>query len=227
MPLGRLLGTSWSVSGNSWRVLGASCSVLGCSWSVLGASWSVVSSSWSVLGASWSQLGRSWVSLGPNLATLGRLLDPTWRLLGALGPNLAALGFNLQLLGSLWVSTWPFQMAPKRLCSLLARTACPACAPGLPALLPCPRAWPVERQAVHCTPICAAHPGLLYSQPCPVHPSLLVSLAYALTHKLPFELTQQLPVRTKLHLNFHNSCRIQLYIVASALLCRWISTGAR
>ena len=155
--LGRLWSLTWSLLGTSWSVLGGS-------WSVLGASWSVLGSSWSVLGASWSQLGRSWVSLGPNLATLGRLLDPTWRLLGALGPNLAALGFNLQLLGSLWVSTWPFQMAPKRLCSLLARTACLPCTSfyafvaklilafctASPALYNrlCWSPWPLERHAM-------------------------------------------------------------------------------
>ena len=68
--------------------------------------------------------------------------------------------------------------------------------------------WPLERLSVPCTPICAVRPDLL------------------LTCELPFELTQQLPVRMKLHLNFHNSCRFQQYIVASALHCRWISTGA-
>ena len=45
------------------------------------------------MGASWSQLGSS---------------------RGSLEPNLAPLGSNLELLGSLWNSTWPFQLASKR-----------------------------------------------------------------------------------------------------------------
>ena len=85
-PLGRL----WSPTSS---LLDASWSVLGTSWSVLGASGSVLGSSGSVLGASWSQLGSS---------------------RGCLEPNLAPLGSNLELLGSLWDSTWPFQLASKR-----------------------------------------------------------------------------------------------------------------
>ena len=38
-------------------------------------------------------------------------LGPSW---GSLGPNSAPLGSNLELLGSLWDSTWPFQLASKR-----------------------------------------------------------------------------------------------------------------
>ena len=42
----------------------------------------------------------------------------------------------------------------------------------------------------------------------------------------PFELTQQPPVRTKLHLNFQNNLRCQQHIGDSKLPRRWISTGA-
>ena len=33
--------------------------------------------------------------------------------MAALGPNLATLWFNLEVLGSVWDSTWPFQVAHK------------------------------------------------------------------------------------------------------------------
>ena len=43
---------------------------------------------------------------------------------------------------------------------------------------------------------------------------------------LPFELPQQLSVRTKLHLNFQNSYRFQQYTVASALHVDGINGGS-
>jgi len=42
----------------------------------------------------------------------------------------------------------------------------------------------------------------------------------------PFQLTQHSPVRTKLHLNFHNNLRCQQHIGDSRLPRRCISTGA-
>ena len=116
----------------------------------------------------------------------------------------APLGVNLELLDACWAqlgASW----------AQLGASWAPLCA--LYICL-CSSPWPLERLFVICTPVCTALPGLLSASLCHVHPSVLFVLIYYLTCELLFELTQQLPVRTKLHLNFHNSFRFQQHIVA-------------
>ena len=189
---------------------------------------------WELLGVSWAQLGRSWAPVGPNLAPLGSSgaqLGRYWVQLAASGEP---LGLHLAVPNGSQAS-----LLSSRTHCLPCLRAWPACAPALPARLACRTpscalythlccsSWPSVQPALPCTPVLAGLPGLSNGMRRSVHPSVLFTLAYSLMRELPFELTQQLPVRTKLHLNFHNSCRFQLYIVASALLRRWISTGAR
>ena len=141
-------------------------------------------STWSLLGASWAQLG----CLGRLLGSTFDVLDASWAQLGAswapLGPSLE---LYRRLLSSTWRSWTPLGPNLKPLGHLLD-ASCP------PFALPC-------------THDCAALPGLLSASLCSVHPSVLFALICYFMCELPSELTQQLPVRTKLHLNFHNSYR--------------------
>ena len=205
--------------GSTWSLLCASWAQLGALWVPLAPNLDVLDASWVQLGASWAQLGASWVPLGLNLEPLGRLLGLTWGSWTPLGLNLEPLGRQVGLCTAVWAAlpgllgsklgcvqpivltslgSWPPSWALHgRLCS----------SPRLLGRRLCSSPWPLERVFAICTPVSTALPGLLSATLCHVHPSVLFAMMYYLTCELPFELTQQLPVRTKLHLNFHNSCR--------------------
>ena len=167
----------------------------------MGSTWSLLGPTWSLLGASWAQLGASRAPLGVDLG----LLDASWAQLGASWPPSWALYSRL---GS---SPWPLGL------QVGLRTADCVDLPGLLAaklgsartfVQLSPASWATfVRVFAICAPVSTALPGLLSATLCHVHPSVLFAMMYYLTCELPFELTQQLPVRTKLHLNFHNSCR--------------------
>ena len=151
-----------------------------------------LASSWAQLGASWAQLGASWAPLGPNLEPLGRLLGPTWT-------SWAPLGANLEPLGRLLGSTL----------ALLGRFWASLGPTWVQSGLQMASKWPPSG----------------FQAPLELHLALQTCLqacpACSACPTLPVELPKQLPVNTKLHLNFQNSCQLPLDCLIAELHCRF------
>ena len=187
------------------------------------------------MGASWAQLGPSWPPLELNLAALGLNLEAlgpskphSKRYLAPLGPHLSAPSRTPSATWPLLGAILPFRSLQAQLGLHLALKSGFQVPLGLNLALRTGLQTPLRVQVSSKwtssglrVPSKCSPSGLQLNFNSHTHLTLELSLA------LPFELPQQLPVRTKLHLNFHNSCRFQQYIVASALHCRWTSTGAR
>ena len=155
-PLGRFLDASWAKHARlekllsehlaskmrpkrSWTYFGSNLGPLGANlslnWSVLGASWAQLGVSWThFLNASWVQLGASWA---PR-ASLPGLLDAIL---------LCTVGTGCSVQADL-ISKMIFGAPTCSFCALYTHL--------------CSSPWPLERISVHCTPICAVRPALLF-----------------------------------------------------------------
>ena len=144
------------------------------------------------MGSTWSLLGASWAQLGASWAPLGPNLD----LLGAswsqLGASWAPLGLNFGALGALLGVSWAYLGSKWSPNGLHVASKWPPS--GFQAPLELHLALQTCLQAC---PACFA---------CPT---------------LPVELPKQLPVNTKLHLNFQNSCQLPLDCLIAELHCRF------